>query len=473
MNQQPVIDVFRTRYDRDACKTGIVHLGLGAFHRAHQAVFIDDYMDKTGDLNWGIAAINLRPEEAASFQNHLDADHGYLLKTTNPDGVGNLREIRSHVEFKDWSRNATEAEAVAALSSVKVISMTVTESGYYLTEDWTLDERHPLIAAEIEGSRGRSIYAYLAKALEGRILAHGEPVTIVCCDNIRSNGDVLAQNFRRYLDLTGKDEIINWLDGNATFPNSMVDRITPRSTMALREEVSRISPGSEVTAVHSESYIQWVIEDRFASDFPALASVGVELVRDVMPFEEAKIRILNGGHSALCYLGALAGHATFDQAMADENLRPHFDGYQHENVLPAITVSLPFNKLEYSNVIAERLSNSAIADELGRICMDGWSKFPIFVRPTLEDCLKQGINPEFGYDSVASWYVFARRHLLGLATIPYVDTYWETLKPLLANGQEARFAELEALWADLPQKYNEFVPGIVSAIIRMEEKWPV
>lgn len=473
MNQQSQITIKRTTYDRTACQIGIVHLGFGAFHRAHQAVYFDDYMEQTGDFSWGIAAVNLRKEQADEFQTHADADQGYVLKTTTPSGESSFREVRSHVLFEDWSDNAETAESLLCNASVKIVSMTVTESGYYLNDDWSLNVDHPLIQTEVNSGPNRSIYAFLAKALRQRMEAINAPITILCCDNIRSNGDVLSNNFKAYLELLGETDLSAWVDENTTFPNSMVDRITPRATDVLRDEVSAISPNHAATAIHGENYIQWVLKQDFASAFPALDQVGVEFVDDVDPYEEAKIRILNGGHTAVCYLGALAGYQTFDEAMTDPALRAHFDRYEAENVLPGLTLSLPFNKGEYCGLIAERFSNAAIADDLGRICMDGWSKFPIFIRPTLKSCLAQGISPTAGYDGIASWYIYARRYAQGKTHIPYVEPYWDQLEPYLADGQEAAFAELDALWSDLPKEHSEFVPELCSAIARMERRWPI
>lgn len=473
MNQPSQISIKRTVYDRNACKFGIVHLGFGAFHRAHQAVYIDDYMEKTGDLSWGIAAVNLRREQANQFMDHASADHGYLLKTTTPSGESSFREVRSHVRFADWSNDADEAESLLSQDSVKIVSMTVTESGYYLNDDLSLNADHPIIRAEINGGKSVSIYAFLANALRQRMLTINAPISVLCCDNIRSNGDVLGQNFKEYLKLTGETPLEKWVEVNTTFPNSMVDRITPRATDVLQTEISSISPKHSATAIHGESYIQWVLKYNFASDFPALDQVGVELVEDVDPYEEAKIRILNGGHTAVCYLGVLAGYQTFDEAIADPELYTHFDKYESENVLPSLTLTLPFSKSDYCTLIAERFSNAAIADDLGRICMDGWSKFPIFIRPTLESCLAQGISPRWGYDCIASWYVYARRFAQGKTHIPYVEPYWEQLKPYLEDGQEAAFAQLDVLWSDLPRTHSEFVPELCSAITRMERRWPI
>ena len=472
MNLQtnPILE--STSYDRADCKIGIVHLGFGAFHRAHQAVYIDDCIEQTGDANWGIAAVNLRSAESDVFHASANMENGYLLKTTSPSSQIRYQLIRPHLAFEDWAKNPVAAEALLGLESVHAVTITVTESGYYVNDDWTLNTTEPAIVAEVEGKSPSTVYGYLANALAHRVQRDGGPITIMCCDNIRGNGKMLQQNFLAYLRLRGLPDLEQWVRDNATFPCSMVDRITPRSTNLLVEEIRQMFPNRHLAPIHGESFIQWVLEDNFAGPMPDLARAGVQIVKDVDPYEEAKIRILNGGHTGLCYLGALAGHQTFDEAMRDPRIRPHFDGWEEQNVLPGLTIELPFDRVEYLREVAERFSNRAIADNLERICMDGWSKFPIFIRPSLAGCLAQGIAPTFGYDVVASWYVYARRHAKEIMHIPYIDPYWENLEPFLTPGREADFAQIQQLWADLPSTYQDFVPGIVSAIERMEEKWP-
>jgi len=472
VNCQSNTIIERTLYDRRDCQIGLVHLGFGAFHRAHQVVYIDDYMELTGDLAWGIAAVNLRAEDAHSFAEFTKDQDGYLLKTTTPYGMSTFRMVRPHVHFSDWSQNDVEAESLLSLASVKAVSITVTESGYYLDDDGTLNTSDPIIAEEITGGIKHSVYAYLSAALTQRMATTAAPITILCCDNIRSNGEKLERNFREYLLATGRDDLAEWIRNNATFPNSMVDRITPRATDALRSEINAFAPQQQSKAIHGESFTQWVLQNNFATDMPVLSKVGVDIVDDVGPYEEAKIRILNGGHTAICYLGALAGHQTFDQAMANPRLRAHFDGFETDNVLPGLTMDLPFDKAAYRDLIAERFSNAAIADDLGRICMDGWSKFPIFIRPTVKSCLLQGISPIWCYESIASWYVYARRFANGQMHINYVEPYWDDLSPLLVRGQEETFARTEALWSTLSKTFKEFVPQLVSAIERMEKSWP-
>ena len=462
---------YKTTYDKADCAIGVVHIGYGAFHRAHQAIYFDDYMELTGELAWGIAAVNLRQEESDSFTKMHDVDDGYLVKTTTHDGVTDFRLVRAHVGFADWSQDADEAESLLSNPSVHLVTVTVTESGYYLNERGQLNNADPLIASELAGGEACTIYGYLARALGKRAAKINQPISILCCDNIRTNGQMLEQNFLAYLEAANQNDLADWVRINVTFPCSMVDRITPRTTTTLTQEIDAIFPGQKLNPIHAESFIQWVLEDNFAAPLPALTKVGVEIVDNVHPYEEAKIRILNGGHTGLSYLGALAGHKTFDEAMRDPVCRAHFDGFEDNEILPALSISLPFDKAVYKQQIADRFSNEAISDSLERICMDGYSKFPIFVLPTLEGCLHQGISPKFGYETIASWYVYARKHAIGKMPVTYHEPNWDVLEPLLADGQEEAFARSRNLWGTLPETTAEFVSELVSTIKKVEQQW--
>ena len=271
-------------------------------------------------MHWGIAAVNLREAEADLFVDHDSTDQGYVLESVAPSGEASISRIRSHVAFSDWSVNRDAAENLLALASVKMVTITVTESGYYSDPDGNLDLTHKTVADEIEGGVARSVYAYLAAALDCRRTRIGAPITLCCCDNIRQNGKMLRRNFTDYLTATGQTALNAWVQTNVTFPCSMVDRITPRSTPALSQEMSAITGITEPHPVMAEAFRQWVLEDDFATEMPDLAAVGVTVTNDVDPYEETKIRVLNGGHTCLAYLAALRGIETFDQAMQTPEL---------------------------------------------------------------------------------------------------------------------------------------------------------
>lgn len=465
-------DLYATTYDRAACGVGIVHVGYGAFHRAHQAVYLDDYMSATGDFGWGIAAVNLRREDSQSFAKAGDVEDGYLLKTTTPGGNSQFRLVRAHCHFADWSHDAAAAEALLSRPTIHAITLTVTESGYFLDDNGNLNLDDPVIVAERSTGASHSVYAYLAGALARRVDCIDQPINILCCDNIRSNGAMLERNFLTYLDVLERDALADWVRENVSFPNSMVDRITPRSTSRLDDEISEIFSDHRLRPIHTEAFSQWVLQDRFAAPMPELDRVGVNIVGDVDPYEEAKIRILNGGHTGLCYLGALAGYSTFDEVMRDPRLREFFDAFQNEEVLPGLNRTLPFDKKKYLADVTARFGNAAIADQIERLCMDGYSKMPIYIRPTLKSCLEQGIEPRHTYRSIASWFVFARRFAVGKMPIDYLEPYWKTLQTLLEPGREPAFACSRHLWGELPEEHADFARGILHAIDDVEQKWP-
>ncbi len=473
MNTATHASISATTFDRSACDIGVVHIGYGAFHRAHQAVYLDDYMGLSGDLRWGIAAVNLRGSEAGQFS-EADADvarnDGYLLKSISAQGQVDLRLVRSHVAFADWTVDRTETENLLSRPSVHLVTITVTESGYYTDPNGDLNLSDPTIKAEAAGHSASSVYAYLRAALAGRVATTGAPLTIACCDNIRQNGKMLHRNLLAYLTACGDDTLAAWVSANVAFPCSMVDRITPRSPADLGPELSAMTGRKVTSPVMAEDFIQWVLQDKAAGPMPDLARAGVTVTPDVDPYEETKIRVLNGGHTALCYLAALDGVETFDAAMRVPHLAEHFMRFETDEVLPAITIDLPFSKTEYRDKIAARFGNRAIGDTVARICADGMAKFPIFIRPTLEGCFAQGITPLYAIRSIASWYVFARHAAAGKIPFKYVEPSWDDLAAML--GTDA-FLTSRQLWGDLPSTSPAFVDTLRREISELEAKWPV
>ena len=210
--------LFRTTYDREVCDIGVVHIGYGAFHRAHQAVYIDDMMEMTGDLRWGIASVNLRQSESQAFGIAAGAGEGYIVNTIAPDGARDFRLVRPHISFVDATSAPEQAADLLALDTVHMVTVTVTESGYYLNEHGQLDLDAPPVAAGLAGKSSETVYAYLAAALEKRLAGSGRPLTILCCDNMRSNGHILRQAMQTYLAASNKTDLASWVKANVTFP---------------------------------------------------------------------------------------------------------------------------------------------------------------------------------------------------------------------------------------------------------------
>ena len=463
--------LLRSTYDRSATAVGVVHIGIGAFHRAHQATYFDAFMDQSGDLGWAIAGVNLRAGQSANAGRLRRRNGEYVLKTMPPEGSPEFRLVRSITRILDWAEDASAAEAVLSEEDVKAATVTVTESGYCLDKDGGLDLSNSEIRSEAAGTGASTVYAYLRNALDRRRGADAGPLTILCCDNIRDNGRMLERNLKAYLKEVGAQGLSDWIESNVSFPCSMVDRITPRPNQSVSDEVSRLFDIENDFTVHAEDYIQWVVEDDFRGARPELSTVGVEMVADVHPHETAKIRILNGGHTSIAYFGALLGHETFDAAFRTQRLTRAFDEFAFNEVIPTLDQDTPVDLPNYARLIRRRFLNRNIADSISRIAMDGVSKFPIFIVPTVRECLRRGIEPVRCIQAIASWYVFMRHARNGLIRFEYVDPLQDLVSEHLAEGRERSFAGLPDLWGDIPTQHPEFVDAVGAEIGRISAEF--
>ena len=460
----------RIPYDRSQITAGIMHVGVGAFHRAHQAVYVDTLLKE--HPRWGICGVNLRSEDRPLFEALKAQDGVYVLKTISPDGETEFREIGSIIELIDASNVYREAVQRAADGAIRIISMTVTESGYNLDDDNVLDLTAQPIVDGLATGVGSSIYTFLHAVIRARSSEGSGSVTFLCCDNLRDNGGKLKAGLMQYLEASGDQDAMAWAQNHVTFPCCMVDRITPRIDPRHSDDVTKRFGVSDAVTVMGESYIQWVLEDHFANGRPSFETVGVEIVDDVEPYEDAKIRVLNGGHTILTYLAALKGHRTYDAGILDPELGAFFRAYETEEVIPAIGDS-PINLSAYRDIIESRFSNQHIGDTVERICMDGVSKFPIFVLPTIKGTVDRGLVPIRSIHGIASWYVFMRHADAGVIPFKYIEPKWDWISPMLAKGQEESFAREVDLWGDIPERCPEFVTSLVAEIERLDHVFAV
>ena len=445
--------------------TGVLHLGFGAFHRAHQAEYFDRHIERTGDTRWGITAVNLRAADQAAFKQAAKKD-GYILRRLDNAGHIDDRLIHCHAGFMDWSTDREATERAMAQPNVKAVTMTVTEAGYNLDGKGMLDLSDPMIQAEIDGQAGETVYSYLTQGLRLRAELLDEPITLLNCDNIRRNGKMLSRNLLAYLEALGDTDLMAWVQKNVTFPSSMVDRITPQPSASHHAEAQALYGESLDLGptIHAEDFIQWVIEDRFANDFPNLQPEGVTVTPDVDPYEETKIRVLNGGHTALAYMGALSGFERFDEVMAHPEAAKHFQLFEQEEVMRALPESLPFNVQTYIETVSKRFCNKHIADSVERIVSDGFAKFPQFIRPTIRGCLEKGHVPHYSLKSIASWYHFTRASLSGSTPVAYREPNIEALKSLVSSDDFSAFTTSSQLWGDLSTLYPSFAEELGKAI---------
>jgi fructuronate reductase len=408
---------------RERLSTGIVHFGPGAFHRAHQADYIDRLLHE--DPRWGIAAVSLRSPgtiEALRDQRGL-----YTLAVL--DAEMSYRTIGAHGGFY----GPGEAAGVRDLlrnPSIGIVSMTVTEKGYCLAADGTLDLRHADIVHDLANPhQPRSIVGWLALALQDRRAAKRSAFTPVCCDNMVSNGKKLGAavlEFARQFD----PELATWIEGEVRFPDTMVDSITPATDERLRNLVREKTGADDLIPVSREAFTQWVIEDSLPSDGPDLASVGVVLAADVSAWEKAKLRILNGSHSTLAYLGLLLGHETVADAMGDRQLAGFVGQLIEQDVIPGLQPS-PIDLSGYSRQILDRFRNPAIHHKLSQIAWDGSQKLPYRLLDSVAEAIAAGRPLERLALPVAAWMRFIESRAAEKAGI--VDPLAETLLACAAD----------------------------------------
>jgi fructuronate reductase len=397
--------VARPAYDRRTVSCGIVHLGLGAFHRAHQAVYTDDRL-AAGERDWGIVGMSLRSPDVRNALAPQDALYTVLQR--GPDG-DRARIIGSVVDVITVPDDQAGAMRRLTDPGVRVVSLTVTEKAYCQdAATGTLDENHPGIAADLAPAAFPStIPGLLAEALRRRRDTRAGGVTVLVCDNLPSNGETVARIVGRYAALRDP-ALAEWIANEAAFPCTMVDRIVPATTAADRAVVARLGY-EDAWPVVAEPFSQWVIEDRFVRGRPAWEEAGAEIVQDVRPYELMKLRALNGAHSTLAYLGAVAGLETVADTMADPAFPPFLRVLWNEDLVPTIPAVPGMDLSGYTAELVTRFSNPGIRHRLLQIAMDGSQKLPQRVLQPALDRLHQGAMPRHIALVVAVWMRFLQR----------------------------------------------------------------
>lgn len=378
----------------------ILHLGLGSFHRAHQAVYLHRLIEAEALVgegpSWILAGGNLRPDMAETIA-ALQAQGGaYTLETVTPTGQRHYERIGAIRQIVPFEPGLAGLVELGAMPDTRIISFTVTEAGYYLDSDNRLDTRYPDLASEIAGSICSTIYGALARILAERMARDAGPVTLLNCDNLRSNGERFMHGFIDFLGLRGQKELLAWVQANTSAPNDMVDRITPRPLPEVAQRVKAATGMDDGAPVMAEAFIQWVIEDHFIHGRPAWERVGAQMVDSVLPFEEAKIRILNASHSCIAWAGTLLGMRYIHEGVANPAIRALAHDYVSQDVIPALMASAdpyPLDLAAYRDQVLERFSNPQLQDTNQRVAADGYAKIPGFLWPTLQDCIARGATP--------------------------------------------------------------------------------
>ena len=429
----------------------MLHLGLGSFHRAHQAVYLHHLIER-GDTRWSISAANLRddmPELLAALRAQEGA---YTLETVSPAGEYRYERIASIREVLPRDAGLAAVVERGAHPATRIISFTVTEAGYYLDDRGRLDLGFQDLATDIERARqglaGETVYGALCALLRARRAADAGPVTLLNCDNLRHNGERFRAGLFEFIDLVGDAPLLSWLRANTTCPNAMVDRITPRPPPELRERVRAATDRDDAAPVTGERFIQWVIEDHFIAGRPAWEAVGVQLVDSVAPYEEAKIRILNASHSGIAWAGTLAGLNFIHEGTLTPAIRQMAFDYVTDDVIPCLSrpgAPSPVDLPAYRDVVLDRFANPAIRDTNQRVAMDGFSKIPGFIAPTVRERLAQGATIHSVSMLPALFLVFLQRWHAGRLPYTYQD---QGMDPAVAHAICSAADPVAALCAD-------------------------
>lgn len=393
-------DVRLPAYDLNTVEIGIVHLGVGAFHRAHQAVYLDDCLAR-GARDWAICGASLRSAETS---NALDPQDGLYTLAVRSGAGEDLRVIGALRRLLVAPRDPQALLAAMSDPRVRIVSLTVTEKGYcHDPSTGALDEAHPDIIADLaEPHAPRSVPGLLVEALARRRAAGIAPFTVLCCDNLPANGKVVARVVARFAALRAAD-LGRFVSDEVAFPCTMVDRIVPATTSSDRARIARRLGLEDAWPVMAEPFSQWVVEDHFPSGRPRLEEVGVQMVADVQPYELMKLRLLNGAHSTLAYLGYLSGKETIADAMAEPAFAALVRALQDSEVTPTVPAPPGADLEDYKRALRERFANPALQHRTWQIAMDGSQKLPQRLLAPIRDRLAAGASIEVLALGVAGW----------------------------------------------------------------------
>lgn len=430
-------------------------------------------LHEQGLCDWQLAAGNIRNENAGLI-NALHASGGsYTLQTIAPNGTHRHQRISAISEIIRYEDGLQPLINRGAQPNTKIISFTVTEAGYYLDPQHQLQASHDEIQHDLNAwqQNPRTLYGVLTAILHKRQQQNSDSkLTLLCCDNVRHNGDTFKKGLTQFVSALGNDELLQWIEENCTCPNSMVDRITPRpdaQTQARIQQATGEDDATAATALMAEAYIQWVIEDNFAAGRPAWEQAGAQLTDDVTPFEEAKIRLLNATHTCLAWGGALLGMHTIHESVSHPALRQFAYDYATHDAIPLLQPS-PINLEEYRDIVLERFSNAAIADTTARVASDGFAKLPGFVTPTIAARIAQGQSIEHVAVIPALFLAFLRAQHAGKIPTPYEDQAMPTDIPhqlATADNPIKLFAAQKILWGALAS-----TPPLIQALTTATKK---
>jgi mannitol 2-dehydrogenase len=424
-------------YDRNLVTPGVVHVGVGGFHRAHQAMYHDRMMNDGAGLDWGICGVGVLAADR-KMQQALDAQDGlYTLVLKHSDGTYEPRVIGSIVQYLLAPGNPEAVIEKMAAEPTRIVSLTVTEGGYNVSDiTGEFDAANPDVVRDLApGAVPRTTFGLITEALRRRRQRGLAPFTVVSCDNLPGNGQLSKRVFTAFARLRNP-ELGDWIEGTVRFPNSMVDRITPVTSDADRAEVTERFGIDDRWPVVCEPFVQWVLEDDFAAGRPPYEDAGVQLVGQVEPYELMKLRLLNGSHQALCYFAYLAGYRLVHEAAQDSLFQTFLLGYMDQEATPTLPPVPGVDLAGYKHTLLERFANPQIRDTIARLCAQSSDRIPKFLLPVIRQQLVTGGEIKRSAAVVASWARYAEGVDERGEPIDVVDRYRDRLTSLARRQRE-------------------------------------
>lgn len=427
-------------YDRNQVKPGIVHVGVGNFHRAHEEYYTNLLLADAGQLGWGICGIMLLPSDEQLYKALKKQNGEYTLTVCGRDDKDETYRIGSLVELIWGVENPEAVVDKIADKDIKIVTLTITEGGYNLdksTGKFILDNE--AVQHDIAHPHApKTVFGFVAEGLRKRMTNGSGPVTILSCDNLQHNGNTAKHAFTSFIEAQDK-ELAAWVAENVTFPNSMVDRITPATTPADIKRLNQKNGTEDEAPVYCEDFIQWVIEDNFIAGRPAWEKVGVEFTDDVTAYENMKLSLLNASHTLLSYPAFLSGYRKVDEAMHDERFAKLLRTFMDKDITPYVPAPGNTDLELYKQTLIERFGNRSVSDQLARLCFDGVSKYPVYVMPNLIKMIRDDADLTRVAFSIAAY-----RHYLKYKTDDKGVAY-EVSDPWLTEEDEQLIASNDPL----------------------------
>ena len=465
--------VISYNYPREEVTAGILHIGVGNFHRAHEEFFTNQLLADADQRDWGIHGAMLLPSDERLYKALKEQQGKYTLTVCGRDDHDEAYLIGSLVAL-DWAVEHPEA-IIAAIQDkrIRIITLTITEGGYNIdkaTGAFRLDE--PQVAQDLQTPHTPStVFGYVAEGLRQRRSAGNGPITILSCDNLQHNGNTARKAFMTFVQAQDP-ELAAWMEANVTFPNSMVDRITPATRP---DDITRLNAKNgthDAAPVYCEDFLQWVIEDQFIAGRPAWERVGAEFTNDVTAYENMKLSLLNASHTLLSYPSFLAGYRKVDAAMRDERIVRFVRTFMDKDITPYVPAPGKTDLSLYKRTLIERFANRSVSDQIARLCFDGFSKFPVYVMPNLAKMISDHA------DLTRVTYLFAAyRHYLKYrvddngAAFEVAEPWMNPADAALIDSENPiAFLRLSAFQATDLTQATEFVAGYLQAVECIKQK---